>query len=176
MRLADVPRHAVQPYRGTTDTVREMQRLAKGPRGEMSMRLRATVEDIVREVQPRDRLSQLAAIYDWFNRRFHYVNDPVEVELVKDPERLLEEIAKHGHAMGDCDDASTFLYAAPRTIGITTQFARVGFKKRPMAGSQYTHVFTVAWDQYRRPIVLDPVAGQRTPRMIQRVKHSVMGY
>ncbi len=143
----------------------------------MSLRLRATVEDIVREVRQRDRLSQLAAIYDWFNHHFRYVNDPVQVELVKDPERLLEEIAQHGSAMGDCDDASTFLFAAPRTIGITTQFARVGFKsQKPMAGSQYTHVFTVGWDQYKRPIVLDPVAGPRTPRMIRRVKQSVMGY
>jgi transglutaminase-like putative cysteine protease len=155
-----------------------MNRLARGPRGELSLKLRSTVEDIIRDVRQRDRLSQLAAIYDWFNRRFHYVNDPVQVELVKDPERLLEEIAKHGTAMGDCDDASTFLFAAPRTIGITTQFARVGFKDRPMGGkgSQYTHVFAVAWDQHKRPIVLDPVAGPRTPRMIQRVKQSVMGY
>jgi transglutaminase-like putative cysteine protease len=175
MKLAEIPRHKVQPYRGTTDTVREMTRLAHGPRGELSLKLRSTVENIVRGVRPRDRLSQLAAIYDWFEPRFYYINDPVQVELVKDPERLLEEIAKHGKAMGDCDDASIFFYAAPRTIGIPTQFARVGFKDRPMAG-KYTHILVVATDQYKRPIVLDPVAGPRTASMLSKVKHSVMGY
>jgi transglutaminase-like putative cysteine protease len=129
-----------------------------------------TIEDIVRDLPPKDRLSQMAAIYDWFNRHWTYLNDPVEVELVKDPERLLEEIAQKGRALGDCDDASTFLYAACRTIGIPARFARAGFTRGPLAdGSKFSHVFVVCPDQHGRKVVLDPVAGRRTTEMLGRV-------
>jgi len=169
--LATVPSHLSEPYSDTTGTVARMMELARGPRGELSLRLRMTVEGIVRYVQPRDRLSQLAAIYDWFDKHFRYVNDPLGVELVKDPERLLEEIAEHGVAVGDCDDASTFLYAAPRTIGIPTEFTRANFK----AGQSYSHVFAMAQDQHGRWIVLDPVAGPKTGEMIGRIKSMALG-
>ena len=140
------------------------------------MKLRMTVEDIVSGVEPRDRVSQLAAIYAWFNDHFHYINDPVEVELVKDPERLLEEIERRNVAMGDCDDAATFLFAAPRTIGIPTEFLRVGFKANAPMGGRLTHVLVCATDQYGRRVLLDPVAGKRVPNMVERVKHAVRGY
>lgn len=169
--LATVPSHSTEPYTDTDATVRRMMELASGPRGELSLRLRMTVEGIIRYVEPRDRLSQIAAIYDWFNTRFRYVNDPVGVELVKDPERLLEEIAEHGVAVGDCDDASTFLYAAPRAAGITTEFVRANFKP----GQSYSHVFAMAQDQHGRWVVLDPVAGIRTGEMLGRIRNMALG-
>jgi transglutaminase-like putative cysteine protease len=174
--LAIVPRHATKPYVDTTDTVERMEELASGPRGEQSLRLRMTVEDIVRHVKPKDRLSQAAAIYDWFRRRWSYINDPDEVELVKDPERILEEIATKGRALGDCDDASTFLAAACRTIGVPAEFVRVGFRKPGLSGpGKLSHVFTVVRDQYNRPVVIDPVAASRTPRMLRQASQAVHG-
>lgn len=170
-QLATVPQSVTEPYSDTTRTVERMLELASGRRGEMSLKLRLTVENIVREVKPRDKLSQMFAIYDWFNRRFSYLNDPVNVEQVKDPERLLEEIEKHGKAVGDCDDASTFFYAALRTIGIETQFTRAAFN----VGSAYSHVFAMGRDQSGRWIVLDPVAGPRTSKMISQIKHAALG-
>jgi transglutaminase-like putative cysteine protease len=173
--LALVPQHTRVPYRGTTDTVANMQRLSASPRGECSLRLRMTVEEIVRDLPARDRLSQMAAIYDWLNRHWSYLNDPVEDELVKDPERFLEEIASKGRALGDCDDAATFLHAAFRTIGIPAEFARAGFGQHRGLGDKYTHVFVVAPDQYGRRIVVDPVAGARTGEMVARATRSVVG-
>jgi len=173
--LASVPSFSSQKYTGTTDTVKQMNSIARGPRGELSLKLRLTVEDIIRDVEARDKLSQLAAIYHWFDKHFTYVNDPVQVELVKDPERLLEEIESHGSALGDCDDASTFLFAAPRTIGIETSFVRVGFKPAPLGG-RYTHVFVGARDQYGRTVILDPVAGKNTQQMLGRVTQMKFGY
>jgi len=172
--LSIVPAHQTTPYVSTTDTVRRMDQLASGPRGEMSQKVRMTVENVIREVQAKDKLSQMAAIYAWFLKNWSYVNDPIEVELVKDPERLLEEIEKHGKALGDCDDASTFLVAACRTIGIPATFSRVGFDKNQL-GDNYSHVYAVAKDQYGHHVVLDPVAGPKTREMLGRAKHSAMG-
>lgn len=172
--LAIIPAHKTTPYLSTTDTVRKMDQLASGPRGELSSKVRLTVENVIREVEPKDRLSQMAALYDWLTAHWSYVNDPIEVELVKDPERILEEVERHGRALGDCDDASTFLVAACRTIGIPATFTRVGFDARQL-GDSYSHVYAVATDQYGRQVVLDPVAGPRTSEMLGRTKKSIEG-
>lgn len=167
-----VPKHWTFPYKDTDGTIKRMYDFIEGPRGEKSLRLRLTIEEIIRGINPRDKLSQLVAIYHWFNRRFHFVNDPIQVELVKDPERLLEEISARGIAIGDCDDASTFLGAAPRTLGIPTRLVRTGFRDVPKGRLEgpFTHVLVVAQDQWKRPIVLDPVAGRRSREMLGRVR------
>lgn len=164
--------HTTMPYGGTDRTIAEMYRLAGGQRGELSLELRTVVEDIVRHIKPRDKLSQIAALYYWFDARYHFVPDPTEVELVRDPEKVLEDIRTHGRFAGDCDDAATFLAAALRTINIQMKIVRVAFR-RPTAGrpeGPYTHVLTKALDQYGRWIPLDPVAGQRITGMVGRVK------
>ena len=171
--LAIIPAHTTVPYTSTTDTVRRMDQLASGSRGELSPKVRLTVENVIREVEAKDRLSQMAALYDWLKAHWSYVNDPIEVELVKDPERILEEIEKHGRALGDCDDASTFLVAACRTIGIPATFTRVGFDGS--LGDSYSHVYAVATDQHGRQVVLDPVAGPRTREMLGKAKKSISG-
>jgi transglutaminase-like putative cysteine protease len=170
--------HRTIPYTNTGRTVQEMERLIKSPRGELSLELRQTVEEIVRHVRERDKRSQLAAIYHWFRPRYSFFEDPRQVEQVSDPMRVIEEIRRTGRFIGDCDDASTFLAAAPRTIGIKTYLVRVGF--RPPRGDglsgPYTHVLAVGVDQHKTSIVLDPVADRRTGRMVQAAKQVVRGY
>lgn len=153
-----------------------MEQLARGPRGALSLELRLAIEDVVRYVRPRDQLSLLAALLNWFDRHYGFVKDPRDVEQVKDPVRLLREIQRLGRAVGDCDDASTFLDGSTRTLGMDSRLVRAGFRDPP-PGQQmgdehgrYTHVLAQSYDQYGRPIVLDPVAGRRTPKMLKRVR------
>jgi transglutaminase-like putative cysteine protease len=182
--LAVVPQHSQHPYVDTYDTVSRMEALVAGPRGVQSMRLRMTVEDIVRFVEPKDRLSQAKAIYDWFMANWSYLNEADEVELVKDPERILEEIAGKGRALGDCDDAATFLAAAFRTIGIPARFARATFTRSGAAALQeglrgdadpHSHVFVVIRDQHKRDVSVDPVAGGHTREMLGRITGATVG-
>jgi len=168
--------YSSEPYGGTSRTVEAMDQLARGERGALALELRLAIEDVIRYVRPRDQLSLLAAVYNWFDRRYHFVKDPRDVEQVKDPVRLLREIRRFGRAVGDCDDASTFFGGAARTLGMDARLVRTGFRPttpRQQMGDEtgrYTHVLAVAYDQYGRPIVLDAVAGKRTPKMLRRVK------
>lgn len=154
------------PYVDTSDTIEHMKEIVLGERGEQSWVLRELLEDVVRFIAPKDQLSQIAAIYNWFLQHYTYVYDPIEVEQIKDPERLATEIRDKGRAVGDCDDASVFLVAAYRSLGIAANFARVGFD----TVNDMTHVFVVAQDQYGRVIAVDPVANSQTKRMLGDIK------
>lgn len=162
------PPHTVEPYAGTDRTVVLMEQLASGERGELSVPFRLFIEDIIRHTRERDQLSQLAAIYTYFRNHYTFFPDPRKVELVKDPVRMTAEIIHRGRCVGDCDDASTWLLAAPRTIGIHTKLVRTGFQ-RGEGRSPLTHVLTVARTQHGGWVVLDPVAKKKTREMLGRI-------
>lgn len=154
-----------------------MLALADGPRGAQSLRVRRWVEHIVKDIEPRDALSQIAAVYYWYLRNYGYLRDPIPAEMVRDPEAVIEDIERTGKFLGDCDCAATFLTGALRSIGIEASPIRVGFRAPQYVsvgktlkpyGTPYTHVLAIAQDQYGRSVVVDPVADGRTHSMIRR--------
>lgn len=173
-----LPQHRTMPYRGTKRTIKEMEGAARGPRGAQSLELRLALEDVIRYVKPKDKLSLIVAVYNWFLPRYHFVHDPDDVEQVKDPVRMLREIKLTGIVVGDCDDATTFLMACMRCLGIATKPVRVGFRPPTLAGVEgpFTHVYAVARDQQGTTVVLDPVAAKETTAMLGRVKQARGGF
>ena len=147
-----------------------MRIVAEGPRGAQSLRLRTVLTGIVRHVAPRDQLSLIGAILYWINPRFRFLSDPLDVELVRDPEAILDEIETHGFFSGDCDCIATFLLACMRSLGIKAKFVRAGFASFGPLKSKYTHVFVAARDQYGRWVAMDPVAGKNTKKMLGSIK------
>ena len=172
--MAALPPFQTLPYRGTSDTVANMVKLAMGTRGGASPELRLWLETLVRKVRPRDKLSLMATVYNWFMSHYHYMWDPVDNEYVKDPLRVLEEVQAEGIFVGDCDDATTFLVACLRCLGIPAAPVRVSFKNPPEGQLEgpYSHVICAARDQYKRMVVLDPVAHHRTETMLGRVRQA----
>ena|SRR3990172_1604350 len=96
------PVFTLAPFNGPADTIAAMIRAVKGPRGERSMRVRTMAEVVVRGLQPKDYLSEILAVRNFAAERIRFVNDPLTVETVKDPERIVEDIARHGTALADC--------------------------------------------------------------------------
>lgn len=74
--------------------------------------------------------------------------------------------------VSNCDDMSQWLAAAILSVGGNAQFATVAFQRMMFEGQvQYSHVFTCAIEpRARTRIVLDPVAAEKTPQMLNRVK------
>lgn len=159
------------PYQNTTDTVQRILKAVQSDQGELSIPFRLAMEDIIRNVNQRDKLSIIAAVYYWFKPRFNYVYDPREIEMVKTPVRLLNEIRTYGKCCGDCDDATTFLLAAFRILGIAAKPTRVNFQ----AGAPFAHIFVIAWDQYGRALAVDPVSSYKTPRMLGDARDMKVG-
>lgn len=158
-------------YLGTPQTVSTMVRLALGPRGEQSPLVRRHAEQIVSNIRPKDYASELMAIFYWWCRAGRYTRDPLHVELLKDPERLVVD-AMNGHLVCDCDEFALGIATDCMVIGAPAQFVTVGFKPRlPGQPETYTHVFCRAQDPRTGTWwILDPVAGVRVEPMLKRVK------
>jgi transglutaminase-like putative cysteine protease len=115
-------------------------------------------EWILRNVTPKDKVSECLAVYFWFMdpRNFRYTEDIAGVETIKTPEVALET------RQGDCDDIACLIAAMLLSVNIPSQFVKVGFVPK-----QYSHVFVRAFPngKNRTPVILDPVAGVLTNEM-----------
>lgn len=160
------PPHQITGFRGPTDTLAKMVEVAQGPRGEQSLFVRSVVEQVMGRLQPKDYLGEILAINNWVAEKVVYLNDPMHLELVKDPQRLCEEIFERGQARGDCDDIAVLMSTMALLVGRHAQFVVVGFGE---SGS-YSHVFSRIQDpRSGKWIVCDPVAGSDVASMLKRV-------
>lgn len=165
--LADRPPQTLGPFHGPGDTIREMVKAALGPRGEQSAVVHSVKTSIVRELEPKDYLSEILAVRFFVAERVRYSNDALAVEQVQDPERLCDQIIQYGKAVGDCDDIATLTAALCRQLGREAHFVTVGFGEPGV----YTHVFCrVKEPRSGSWIVCDPVAGPHEGNMLRRVR------
>lgn len=124
-------------------------------------------EQVIAEIWPKDYVGEISAICNWVAQHVYYTNDPMHVELVKDPQRLVEEILAKGYARGDCDDMACLIGTMALQVGRHAQFVVVGFGRK----GEFTHVFTrVQEPKTSKWIVCDPVAGSDVASMLSRVK------
>lgn len=160
------PRSRLSVYGGPRDTLDAMARAALGLRGEQSALVNRFKSEVTKFIQPKDYLGELLAIRNVLlqpnpktgQALIRYTNDPRHVELVKDPQRIVEEIMYLKAAECDCDESATFVAALALQLGRVVQFVALGFG----GGTQLTHVGTRAQEpKSGRWIWLDSVAGPR---------------
>lgn len=165
--IADSPPTSFARFVGPQTTIQTMISQIRGQRGERSVLVRGVVEHITRELRGKDYLSEILAIRNYVAERVVYRNDPLTTEWTKDPQRIAEEIVRHGKATGDCDDIAAFICALARGVGRECELVTVGFG-RP---GHYSHVFArVKEPKSGKWIVLDPVAGTTEGAMLRKVK------
>jgi hypothetical protein len=153
-------------FTGAPDTLRAMVEAAQGPRGEKSLVVRSMVEQIVQGLQPKDYVGEILAIRNWVAEYVRYVNDPQHVELVKDPQALVEEYLRDGVAHGDCDCMACCIGSMHLCLGRDAQFLPVGFGQP----GHYSHVFERCMEPRTKTwIICDPVAGTREREMASRI-------
>lgn len=154
-------------YGGPRDTLEAMARAALGPRGEQSALVNRFKTEVTKFIQPKDYLGEILAIRNVLlqpNPRtgqalIRYTNDPRHVEVVKDPQRIVEEINSPLQAAEcDCDESATFVATLALQLGRSVQFVALGFGP----GTALTHVGARAQEpKSGRWIWLDSVAGPR---------------
>jgi hypothetical protein len=171
--LGDDQTAVVRPFRGPRHTLESMEKLALGPRGEQSFRVRQFAETIVRYLEPKDYLGEIIAVRNVFLQRgphgaplFRYANDPLHVELVKDPERMVTELDMYGSTLCDCDEITCLAGTLCLTLGREVEWVAMGFSP-----GQLTHVgVRVKEPKSNQWIWLDAVAGPREAEAAARAK------
>jgi len=164
--LSYKPPTTLSGFHGHPDTIRAMAAAVQGPRGEKSILVRQVTERVVSRVEGKDYLGEILAIRYWVTENIRYTNDPLHVELVKDPQRLIEEIMEHGQALADCDEIAALIACMCLQVGRVAEFVIAGFG----AAGEYSHVFARVQEPRSNVwIVCDPVAGTDERGMLDRV-------
>lgn len=146
------------PNPTTAMTVSHMVELAR--EGAKQIPIRLTAEEIVRNVRPRDYVSEGQAVSKWVERNIRYTKDPAEVEFLRAPARLLEA------RLGDCDELATLIAALLLALGHHCEFVTASYRD----GGEPSHVFVQMVLRTGRRAVLDPVAQPDVPGMLRRVR------
>jgi len=173
--MGTAPSSDVRPFRGPKDTLQRMAQHALGPRGEQSALVRQFTEWVIRDVHPKDYLGEILAIRNvfvqWSPTRptaplFRYTNDPRHVEMIKDPQRIVEEIAEQGTSLVDCDDSAQMAGTMLMQIGREVEFVAMGFEPNSLS-----HVAVRAREpKSGKMIILDGVAGPREAEAAGKAK------
>jgi hypothetical protein len=95
-----------------------------------------------------------------------YINDPLHVEVVKGPQRLVEEILENGTTLCDCDEYVSLCATMCLQAGRVVELVALGFEPRHLThvGCRVQEPKTQSW------IWLDGVAGPREQQAARRAK------
>jgi hypothetical protein len=83
---------------------------------------------------------QLRAVYEFLAKSITFKRDPHNLENVRHPDQLIDEINEYGQTSADCDDVATLAAALLRQMGLRPALAVVSIKP----GGQYHHVTAAA--------------------------------
>ncbi len=160
------PWASLSHFNGSPDTLNKMREHVWGNRGEKSPVVRQFTEDVVRGIRDKDYLSEILAIRNVGLSKVHYINDPLHVEYIKDPERMVNEIRADGQTLADCDEIASLIATLCLQVGRLVEFVVVGFGHP----GDYSHVFCHAKEPKSGEwITCDPVAGSDERSMLERV-------
>lgn len=142
---------------GIFQTVNTLRGLVNEALRDPAARIRLRAESVLAPVPEKDEDGEIAALYDHVVSTLHYVDDPSDIELLKNPMLIDQNVSDQGYFMGDCDDASGYLAALLKSVGYSVQFVIVTPANAP--GFDYRHIFVRVWKPRAHEwLALDPTA------------------
>ncbi len=142
---------------GIYQTVSELKGLINLSLRDPSAKIRLRSESLLSTAPERDENAEVSAIFYFVQSSLHYVDDPADIELLKYPGLIDDEITSQGYFMGDCDDASGYLAALLKAVGYNVSLTVV--VPENAQGYDYRHIFVRVWLPKENVwIALDPTA------------------
>lgn len=170
------PPVTLRAFKGSSDTLATMERLATGQRGEQSFLVRQFAEQLTRYLAPKAYLAEIAALRNVCVQRsprdpnlplIRYANDPLHVEFIKDPQRLVEEINAYGSTTADCDEITCLIGAMALCLGREVAWLAMGFQPGSLS-----HVAALVKEpKSGQWILCDPVAGPDEPLALRKLQN-----
>ena len=119
--------------RGTLVTARLIGQMIRDGAKDFYVRQKAIQIFRLYRVRPKDRLGEVAALFDWVRRNVRYTRDILRVELLHSARRMLELRA------GDCDDMTILLGAMLLSTGHPVRLVLAGFRRNKP--HLYSHIY-----------------------------------
>jgi len=118
-----------------------------------------TAAYLIKDINPRDYMGQVKAIFDYVQNSMRYVRDINKVEEISAPQIHLRNIAEKGASFGDCDDYSSLLVSLLRAVGFDTAFSAIATGRK---GQVFDHVRAAVRDGGQW-VILEATAKGRLP-------------
>jgi len=119
--------------KGTLRTAKIISKLVQDGAKDFYVRQKAIEVFRTYDVQAKNRMGEVCALFDFVKRNIRYTRDIFRVELLHSARRMLELRA------GDCDDMTILLGAMLLSTGHPVRLVLAGFKReRPHV---YTHIY-----------------------------------
>lgn len=118
-------------------------------------------EDIAAQFSDRSIFSTCQQIVDFVCSNFNYKVDPAGEQWIRTPNRILTD------READCKSYSIFICSVLSNLGIRNAFR---FASYSLLGN-YTHVYSIAYDENGNEIVIDCVAIQQGKQPFEEVKY-----
>jgi transglutaminase-like putative cysteine protease len=119
--------------KGTLRTAKIIARLVQDGAKDFYVRQKAIEVFRANDVQAKDRMGEVRALFDFVKRNIRYTRDIFRVELLHSARRMLELRA------GDCDDMTILLGAMLLSTGHPVRLVLAGF--RPNRPHAYSHIY-----------------------------------
>lgn len=163
-------KHSRVSYWGAPQTIQVMAKAALSDAGKFDTR--RLCEAVCEGIDSKDYTSEYCALYYFLLQRARYMRDPRTTELVRAPYLVSKQMMSGSRPSIDCDDMATWLAAAVTAVGGQARFVTCAFANLFYAGRrQFSHVFVEAIEPRTGVwIALDPVAAEKTPQMLSRIK------
>jgi len=118
---------------GIRATLRRMAVLARrGIRDEQTL---VMSRKITSTAPVANKSAEAKAIFDWTVKNIRYVQDPVHIEFIMSPAKLIEV------GSGDCDDLSITVASMAEAVGIPARFVAVKTMARDGYSPRFNHVY-----------------------------------
>jgi hypothetical protein len=88
--------------------------------GKSDPAIRQLVGKILSNVEEKDYMGELQAIFNWVRKNIRYTRDPYNLELFQKPKRILEL------KTADCDDLSILIGSMVQSIGFALRLRVIG--------------------------------------------------
>lgn len=152
--------------KGTLATATIIARLIQDGAKDFYVRQKAIEVFRAGGVQPKNRMGEVCALFDFVKRNVRYTRDIFRVELLHSARRMLELRA------GDCDDMTILLGAMLVSTGHPVRLILAGFK--PDRPHSYSHIYPEVNVRGRWMAVdatMDKPIGWAPPAIWKRICH-----
>jgi hypothetical protein len=114
-----------------------------------------TARQLAMNVNARSEHDAALAIRQWLGKRWVFIPDPLDDELIIDGETSLNNMV-NGQMSGDCDDVAVLGASLGKAIGIAPAFTVLAFDEEGGATvPRYSHVFASLLPIDGAPVTLD---------------------